>query len=213
MDRNANERIDAYLKSLRSRLAGLNQDDVSEIVEELRGHIIERAGITPDASRDRVAAVLAALGSPDELAAQYLACDFLKRAETKPTPVRILLGLYRWGTVSAAGILALIGSLSGYLLGLFFILWAASKPLHPNTAGLWLSRDSTGDVEFFVRLGFGTAPAGARDVLGWWLVPLSLFAGCAILTLTTRFAVWCGRQYRLSRQSAWRGYEKTNHQE
>jgi hypothetical protein len=49
------------------------------------------------------------------------------------------------------------------------------KPFHPQTAGLWLLHDATGDSEF----SFRAVPAG-RDLLGWWIVPLGLLAGCAL---------------------------------
>ena len=39
----AQQKIDAYLAMLRRRLGGLNPDEVREVVEELRSHILERA--------------------------------------------------------------------------------------------------------------------------------------------------------------------------
>ena len=66
----------------------------------------------------------------------------------------------------------------------------------------WASLSVAG---FFVLVGsmmgyfLGTVlPAEGRDVLGWWIVPIGLLAGCAVLMLTTRFALWCARQYRRS---------------
>jgi len=37
VDGDAEQKIDAYLSSLRARLRGVNQQDVREIVDELRG--------------------------------------------------------------------------------------------------------------------------------------------------------------------------------
>ncbi len=39
----AQQRIDAYLGRLRRRLRGMNDEDARDIVEELRGHITDRA--------------------------------------------------------------------------------------------------------------------------------------------------------------------------
>jgi hypothetical protein len=114
------------------------------------------------------------------------------------SPVRILESLFRWASLSVAGFFVLVGSMMGYFLGTVFLLVAALKPFHPQTAGLWLLRDSAGDPEISIRLGFGSVPAAGRDVLGWWIVPIGLLAGCAVLMLTTRFALWCARQYRRS---------------
>ena len=112
--------------------------------------------------------------------------------------MRILESLFRWASLSVAGFFVLVGSMMGYFLGTVFLLVAALKPFHPQTAGLWLLRDSAGDLEISIRLGFGSVPTAGRDVLGWWIVPIGLLAGWAILMLTTRFALWCARQYRRS---------------
>lgn len=109
----------------------------------------------------------------------------------------MLDGLFRWATLSFAGFCVLLGSVFGYFFGVVFILVAVFKVIHPQTAGLWLLPDGAGDSEFSFRMGFGSVPAG-RDLLGWWIVPLGLLAGCALITMTTRFALWCVRQYRKS---------------
>ena len=183
---------------LRARLRGMNDDDVREIVEELRAHITDKAAASGEFTAATVDSALGALGSPEELASQYLTDALLSRAEVTRSPVRILEGLFRWASLSAAGFFVLVGSMMGYFLGTVFILVAALKPFHPQTAGLWLLRDSTGDPEISLRLGFGSVPGAGRDVLGWWIVPTGLLAGCAVVMLTTRVALWCARQYRRS---------------
>jgi len=133
-----------------------------------------------------------------EVSSALESADLLARAEASRSPVRILESLFRWASLSAAGFFVLVGSMMGYFLGTVFILVAALKPFHPQTAGLWLLRDSTGDPEISLRLGFGSVPGAGRDVLGWWIVPIGLLAGCAVVMLTTRVALWCARQYRRS---------------
>lgn len=141
--------------------------------------------------------ILAALGTPEELAGQYITDKVLARAEVSRSPLRILASLFRWASLSVAGFFVLLGSVLGYFFGAVFMLVAILKPFHPQTAGLWLLHDATCDSEFSFRMGFGTVPAG-RDLLGWWIVPLGLLAGCVLVTVTTRFALWCARQYRKS---------------
>jgi hypothetical protein len=193
----AKQKIDMYLGRLRRRLAGVNEQEIREIVEELRGHIMDKVAIGGVATAD-VDAALAALGSPEELADEYLTDNLLARAAASRSPVRILQSLLRWASLSVTGFFVLGGSVLGYFLGIVFILVAALKPFHPQTAGLWLVRDSAGDPEFSLRLGFGTVPGTGRDLLGWWIVPVGLFVGCAVVTLTTRFALGCARRYRQS---------------
>jgi hypothetical protein len=194
----AQQRVEAYLGTLRQLLRGMNAEDAGEIVEELRSHLMDRVAASGEATNAGVDAALATLGSPEELAKEYMTQNLLARAEASRSPVRILGSLFRWASLSAAGFFVLVGSMMGYFLGTVFILVAALKPFHPQTAGLWLLRDSTGDPEISLRLGFGSVPGAGRDVLGWWIVPIGLLAGCAVVMLTTRVALWCARQYRRS---------------
>jgi uncharacterized membrane protein len=202
MDDEVQHRMEAYLGRLRQRLRGLHDEDVREIVEELRSHIRDKAAMGGPADSPMttagVEAALAALGSPEELASQYLTDDLLARAEVSRSPLRILESLFRWASLSVAGFLVLLGSLLGYFLGVVFILVAALKSFHPRTAGVWLLPAGADDFEISVRLGFGSAPLGGREVMGWWIIPLGLVLGCALVMLTTRFAIWCVRQYRKS---------------
>ncbi len=191
----ARQRIDTYLAKLRGRLRGFNDAEVREVVDELRSHIADKLATTGTANVAAVDDALAALGTPEELASQYITDNLLARAEVSRSPVQILKSLFRWASLSIAGFLVLLGSLTGYFLGIVFMLCALLKPFHPRTAGLWIIPDGAGDSEISVRLGFGSMPAG-REVLGWWIVPLGLVVGCGLVMLTTRFAVWCARRSR-----------------
>src|SRR5580693_10576577 len=87
----AQQTIDDYLSRLRSRLRDINEQDMRDIVEELRSHILDKSGGGGEASTiDKVAQTLDALGSPDQLAAEYLTDNLLARAEVSRSPMRIL---------------------------------------------------------------------------------------------------------------------------
>jgi uncharacterized membrane protein len=195
----AQQRIDAYLAKLRGQLRGFDDTEVRELVDELRSHIADKLALSePTTGAANVAAVdaaLAALGTAEELASQYVTDNLLARAEVSRSPLQILKSLFRWASLSIAGFCVLLGSLIGYLAGIVFLLCALLKPFHPHTAGLWIIPDGAVDVEISLRLGFGSIPAG-REVLGWWIVPLGLVAGFGLVMLTTRYAVWCARRYR-----------------
>ncbi|HEX7681233.1 MAG TPA: hypothetical protein VF713_24055 [Thermoanaerobaculia bacterium] len=190
----AQQKTEAYLGHLRRRLRGLRDEHAGEIVEELRGHIADKAA-AGGGTAAAVSAALAALGSPEELASQYVTYELMARAEVSRSPLRILESLFRWASLSIAGFLALMGTLAGYGLGGVLLLCAALKPFHPRSAGLW-SLPSSSDIDISLRLGFGSAPAGGHDLLGWWIVPVGIVAGCGLVTVTTRFAIWCAKQYR-----------------
>lgn len=194
----AQQSVEAYLGRLRRGLHGLGSEEAREIVEELRSHIMEKAGAGGEVTMGTVREALMRLGTPEELAAQYVADHVLARAEVSRSPFRVLDSLFRWASLSVAGFLVLLGSLIGYVVGAMCLLVALVKPFHPHTAGLWSGRDSAGDLAIFIRLGFGNEPATGHDVLGWWIVPVGLIVGCGLVVLTTRFALWCVRQYRKS---------------
>ena len=193
-------RIDAYLAKLRKRLPGIDEQDVREIVAELRSHILDKTGASKEGvTVGGVEATLAALGSPEQLAGEYLTANLLARAEVSRSPVQILDILFRWASLSVAGFFVFIASIVGYFIGTAFVLCALLKPLHPRTAGLWTIPAGTEDSSMSLRLGFGSAPSNGREVLGWWIVPLGLVLGCGLVMLTTRFGLWCVRRYRKTR--------------
>ena len=136
-------RIEAYLGRLRGRLRGMKDDEVREIVEELRSHIIDKLVADGETTAAAVDAALAALGSPEELASQYITDNLLARAEVSRSPVRILKSLFRWASLSVAGFFVLLGSILGYFFGAVFTLVAVAKLFHPRTAGLWVFRTPT----------------------------------------------------------------------
>jgi uncharacterized membrane protein len=194
----AQQKVETYLSRLRVGLRGINDLDVREIVEELRFHILDKAAGSGEVTAAGVDAALAALGSPEELASEYLTDSLLARAEVSRSPVQVLASLFRWASLSVAGFYVLLGSILGYFFGVVFVLCALLKPFHAQTAGLWVFRDSNGNLMTSFRLGFGSPPVAGRDVLGWWIVPIGLVVGCGLLMLTTRLALWCARVYRRS---------------
>ena len=193
----AQRAMEAYLKQVRKGLRRLNDDDAHEIVEELRSHILDRATVGGTITGEGVNAAVAALGSPEELAGQYVTDELLARAQVSRSPLLILRALFRWAGLSLAGALVLAGSAIGYLLAIFFAAVALLKPFHPHAAGLWALPGPSNS--YSLRLGFSTPPAGGRELLGWWIVPLGLFIANGLFLLTTRIALWTVRQYRASR--------------
>ncbi len=198
MTREGKQKIDDYLGRLRHKLRGLRTDDVREIVEELRSYILDKAARNGEVTDAGVAAALDALGSLEKLASEYMTDNLLARAEVSRVPWRILYGLFRWASLSVAGFFVLLGSILGYFLGTACMLVAVLKPFLPETAGLWVTAKNTGDFETSLRLGFGSAPVGGHEVLGWWIIPLGLIVGCAMVMVTTLLVLWCVRQYRRS---------------
>ena len=192
------QKIEAYLDRLRKGLRGIREDDANEIVEELRSHFTDKiAG--PQATAADVDGVFEALGSPEQLAAEYMTDDMLARVQSTRSPWRILKTLFRWATLSLAGFFLFIVCFVGYALSAVLMWCAVLKPVFPATDGLWVSNGADG-LELSLHLGFGTPSPGSHEVLGWWLVPIGLVGGYALLMLTMRFVLWCVRRYRESRK-------------
>ena len=195
----AQTRIDDYLQRLRAGLRGLRPEEINEIVEELRSHIVEKASAGGEAGAAALEAALASLGRPEDLAREYLTDALLARAEVSRSPARILAALFHWGRLSVTGFFVFLAAIVGYALGISLFLLGVLKPFHVGSAGLWVWRDSHSALEYSARLGFGTPPPNAHELLGWWIVPIGLAYGGGLIMLTTYLVLWFVRMYRSAR--------------
>jgi len=191
----AQKKIEEYLQELRAALRALPAEQVSDIVEELRSHIVEKAAAGGDLAPAAVDSAIADLGRPEDLASLYLTDDLQVRALASRSPLLVLRSLFRWASLSFAGFWVLTSSLVGYFLSGALVCCALLRPIHPRTAGLWMIPNGT-DYEISLRLGFGSVPAGGKDVLGWWIVPIGLVLGIGFFFLTALFGLWSIRRLR-----------------
>jgi hypothetical protein len=195
----ANPKLDAYLQKLRSTLRDLPSGEVEDIVREIRSHVLDRAQTGGQTMEGGILAALEALGSPEELASQYVTEHLFARAEVSRSPWLIQRSIFRWATLSIAGFFVLLASLIGYFLGASLVIAAFAKLFNPHRAGLWMVRlgDHGMGVSLMV-LGQTNPPPGATDLLGWWYVPIGIVAGVGLLLFTVRFGAWSIRQFRRS---------------
>ncbi len=190
--------IDAYLVSLRKQLRDLLDEDVNDIVEEIRGHILDKT--SGDSPADSVVSTLAALGTPEELAGRYRTEELLKRAQLARSPGFMFRSLLRWANLSMAGLVVFVLSAAGYCVGGWLVVFGALKVISPHTTGLWWTAFPDGTHS--LGMGSGSQPGQGHDLLGWWLVPIGLVLGGGLVLLTFRFDVWSIRKF--SRPQAWR---------
>jgi hypothetical protein len=189
--------IDAYLAALRRQLGQLAEEDANDIFEEIRAHILDKT--SADSSAQTVAATLAALGPPEELANCYRTDDLLKRARIGRSRGFMLRSLLRWAALSLAGLVVFAISVLGYCTGGFLVIIAVLKAIWPRGTGLWETKT---DTNWGLGLGFGNQPGQGHDLLGWWLLPVGLILGSGLLILTFRFGTWSIRTFW--RPRAWR---------
>jgi Protein of unknown function (DUF1700) len=187
--------IDAYLAALRRQLRELLDEDARDIVEEIRAHILDKS--SGDSPAESVAATLAALGSPEELARRYRTEEMLKRARMLRSPAFLMRSVLRWAALTAAGMVVFLVSAVGYCFGgLLFILGTLklTNPHKTGVYGVFTAQNSS--------LSFQSGGPTGHDLLGWWLVPVGLILGGGLLFLTFRFDIWSIR--RVERHRAWR---------
>ncbi len=184
------ERIDAYLMQLRRSLGELPPEEVAEILREIRSHILERAEAGGGLSEERLVSILKALGRPEEIAPLYQADALMARARGSLSPGAVLRGVYRWATLSAAGLFLFVMGVAGYGAAFGLVLAGLGKIIAPNHFGAWVGPNTS----FVIGV---TGNPGARDVLGWWLVPVGVAGGSLLLIATTHALRWALRFARV----------------
>lgn len=189
--------IDGYLMALRKQLRELMDDDVNDIVEEIRFHILDKT--SGDASPEAIASTLDALSTPEELASRYRTDELMKRAQSSGSPLLALRSLFRWATLSLAGLTVFATSVIGYALGGILVIVGSYKLIYPRNGGIWFNprpggKGIDGEAGFsFVSGGTWTHPG--HEIIGMWLVPIGLILGSGLLLLTFRFGSWSIRKF------------------
>ncbi len=185
------KRIDSYLAELRRCLGELPPEEVHDILQEIRGHILERAEASGDLTEERLVAILKALGRPEQIAPLYQVDSVVAKARVSLSPRLVMRGIQRWSSVSAWGFVLFVLGVVGYATGFSLMLSAVAKIFSPDKIGAWIHGGS-------FSIGTTTDPA-ARDVLGWWLVPVGLAVGVLVVFGTTRLLRWTLRFARIRR--------------
>ena len=185
------KRIDSYLAELRRCLGELPPEEVHDILQEIRGHILERAEASGELTEERLVAILKALGRPEEIAPLYQVDSVVAKARASLSPRLVMRGIQRWSAVSAWGFVLFVLGVVGYATGFSLMLSAFAKIISPDHVGAWVHGAT-------FSIGVSSDPA-ARDVLGWWLVPVGLAVGALVVFGTTRLLRWTLRFARIRR--------------
>jgi len=193
------QKIETYLKRVRTGLRGLPEEEVADILSELRAHISERLELAEGPRDSAVDTVLQSFGPAEKIAALYVSESLVLRAESSRTPWTVLRSLFYWSTLSIVGFVVFCICLIGYSFGVCFFLAALMKPFHPQGVGLWY-QGGTDTAHFSLHVGgFSPHTGQERELLGWWLVPVGCSLGGGTILLTTQFALWSLRRLRRSK--------------
>jgi hypothetical protein len=183
--------IDDYLAALRRQLRDLMEEDMNDIVEEIRTHILDKA----TAGAHPVEQTLAALGAPGDRAARYCTEEMMRRAEAHRSGTQKARIAGRWTFAILAGLVVLIVSAVGYSLGGFLIIIGIAKLMWPKGTGLWESHNPDGTWGLGLSGGSGNAPpANSHDLLGWSVYPIGFILGPAIIYWTYLLGRWTVRK-------------------
>jgi uncharacterized membrane protein len=172
----AETQIDSYLTALRLHLGPLTIAEREEIVREIHAHIRDSAE-EPGAS---VETVLARLGPAEELAAQYRDGLLIRKASRSASPLMLLRAALRLATKGVFGTFVFACGVFGYSFGVGFLVVALAKTIAPAHTGAWVQ---DGHLIAAGALEFGIPPQ-AHEVLGLWIIPLTLSLGSLLLLLT-----------------------------
>ncbi len=182
-------KIESYLARVRVALRGLPDREIDDILRELRSHVDELTG----KEGSGVETALQSLGDPADLARTYRSENQMLLAQCSSSPLIILQGLRH----ASRDTLGRVTATALYVLGYFGMgtLWAGAlqKLLAPSRGGLWYT---PGDFWSITLVVGGNPPAGARELLGWWVVPITLIAGFGVKYASDQIARWWIGRYR-----------------
>jgi uncharacterized membrane protein len=184
-------------RSLRSFLP---REATADAVREVESHIRERldqAEAVPD-ERTAVERVLAELGPPLRVAQAYSHEMTLDEAITTGRFVPMVRAIWHAATTSVVGFGWAILVLTGWSMGVSFLAMGVLKPVFPNNIGYFTLNGR------FIGFGFEFGlPAGTEAHGGYWVVPIALLAGVAILVATQRLSRHILTWMRSRKPSAW----------
>lgn len=182
-------RVNGYLFVLeRSLKTFLPRDVVRDAVREIESHLRERIAAADAAPGERevLERILGELGPPLRVAQAYSAERTIDEAVATGRVVPMLRAIWHLAVSTVAGFFAAIGLMFGYLVGVGSIAVAVIKPFFPQNAGIQFVHG--------VPVGFGAQfplKPGIDLRGGYWVIPLALAFGLAVLVATHR----CGRLY------------------
>jgi hypothetical protein len=168
MTQDSETEIDIYVRRLLWALQALPHEDRLAIASEIHSHLSDVAARGGAGALDKA---IAKLGPADTLARSYVEDYELAGAINRAAPATLLLNVLNRGTRSIAAFFGGLAALCLYLFAACFAMIAVGKLIVPGEVGAWI-----GPHAFTAGIP-GTPPAGAHEVLGDWIVPISVVLG------------------------------------
>lgn len=161
-------RWEAYFAEV-DRLLSRAGADAAELRGDLAAHVADSMAATPDGSElDRLDAALSRLGRPIDYLRPLLADELIERGTRTYSPIMIGRGLSHAVMAGSRRTVIALAFGIGYLLLAIFAAMAVLKPLWGEHVGLFRRADGT------ISAGIVATTADARELLGWWSIPIAL---------------------------------------
>jgi uncharacterized membrane protein len=181
----SNPMIESYFDALATQLADLPPAKRDEVIRELRAHVADRLEQIAVPTTDDCRSVLAAMGTPLEIARQYRLELVLNRSAWKISPWSLLRTLFRWTLTGIQGYVIFIVAMVGYTVGVCLYVTALLRPLFPHNVGFFWSEQG-------VNLAHFPDPPPGTEMLGPYYIPFAVFFGFLWTlgtTLTIRYII------------------------
>jgi hypothetical protein len=179
------EDAETYLRQFERDLVKIPSGERDKIVQEIRSHLLDRAQVGPQ----MLGAAISQLGPPRLLARSFVEDYALQGALKGRTSPLILIAMLPRAIRSLTALAICTAGVVLYAFTFAFVFIAAWKPISPEHVGVW--RDASGRIaDGGVIYGM---PHTMPEVLGWWIIPISLAAGAATYVLASLLMRWGGR--------------------
>lgn len=176
----ARHRWDAYFSEV-DRLLARADADVADMRGDLEAHVVDSMAAASGGNEgERLDAALSRLGRPIDYLRPLLADEMIERGTRTYSPITIARGLsYAVMAGSRRAVIGLAFGL-GYLLLAIFTGMALLKPLWGEHVGVFRYADGT------VSAGIVAQSDGARELLGWWSIPIALLLAALLYVALTK---------------------------
>ncbi|RTE85499.1 MULTISPECIES: hypothetical protein [Gammaproteobacteria] len=169
--------IHTYLKSLAKYLSRLSKPEADEVIREIESHIYDAVELAQEQNGSAdIEEILARLGSPRELAAQYT--DHILEGRPLPQGFRSMQRIKRGASKGLMVSMAIMG----FGFSLVLALIGAAKFIFPDQVGAWSAAQGNS-----VIIGFtDSVSPSSTEVLGWWFIPVAWLIAAASFYITRK---------------------------
>jgi len=189
--------IDQYLRKMESRLRrqGLSATAMSEILAELKSHMIDRvAELQQAGAPEAVQQALQAMGDPDTIADEFAGLRKLRLASRSVLPGTLLAAAWRLTVVGGRSLLLFFCGLVGYTTSVAMLVTAVLKLVIPSRVGFWIGDSG-------VIWGIPPPDSNGLELAGDWFVPITVCFAIAVCAGTTMLLRKQLRSFAASRRS------------